>query len=193
MSVTVPSGGAGQPLGADHLTAHQLLANAVNSGRVLPAGGTTGQVLGKTSNADFATTWINQAGGGNGGEPGPQGPEGLSVWTTATQLNDSANTTGVNPVAVAGRTVQVGDLVLSSHASSLGFYGRVTAVASQASVTVAYVASIRGATGTKGDPGDKGDPGPQGPPGEWEALTQAAYDQLDPPDPNVLYVIVSGA
>lgn len=35
--------------------------------------------------------------------------------------------------------------------------------------------------------------GPQGPPGEpgqWESMTQAEYDALNPPDPETLYVIV---
>jgi hypothetical protein len=35
-----------------------------------------------------------------------------------------------------------------------------------------------------------GPQGPPGPPGEWTALTQAEYDALDPPDPEILYVIV---
>ena len=36
-----------------------------------------------------------------------------------------------------------------------------------------------------------GPQGPQGPPGEWTALTQAEYDALNPPDPEMLYVIVT--
>jgi len=36
-----------------------------------------------------------------------------------------------------------------------------------------------------------GPQGPQGPPGEWTALTQAEYDALDPPDPDMLYIIVA--
>jgi hypothetical protein len=32
--------------------------------------------------------------------------------------------------------------------------------------------------------------GPQGDSGQWVALTQNEYDLLNPPDPNVLYVIV---
>jgi hypothetical protein len=41
-------------------------------------------------------------------------------------------------------------------------------------------------------PGPVGPPGPQGPPGQWAALTQAAFDALSPPDPDVLYVIIAG-
>lgn len=32
--------------------------------------------------------------------------------------------------------------------------------------------------------------GPQGDSGQWVALTQNEYDLLNPPDPNVLYVII---
>jgi hypothetical protein len=32
--------------------------------------------------------------------------------------------------------------------------------------------------------------GPKGDSGEWVALTQNEYDLLNPPDPNVLYVII---
>lgn len=32
--------------------------------------------------------------------------------------------------------------------------------------------------------------GPQGDSGQWLALTQNEYDQLNPPDPEVLYVII---
>lgn len=35
-----------------------------------------------------------------------------------------------------------------------------------------------------------GPPGPPGSSGQWESLTQAEYDALDPPDPETLYVIV---
>ena len=38
--------------------------------------------------------------------------------------------------------------------------------------------------------GPHGAQGPPGPPGQWVSLTQAAYDALDPPDPDTLYVIV---
>lgn len=32
--------------------------------------------------------------------------------------------------------------------------------------------------------------GPQGDSGQWVALTQSEYDLLNPPDPDVLYVII---
>lgn len=35
-----------------------------------------------------------------------------------------------------------------------------------------------------------GNVGPPGPSGKWEAMTQSEYDQLDPPDPDTLYIII---
>lgn len=35
-----------------------------------------------------------------------------------------------------------------------------------------------------------GNIGPRGPEGKWVALTQNEYDQLNPPDPDTLYVII---
>jgi hypothetical protein len=32
--------------------------------------------------------------------------------------------------------------------------------------------------------------GPQGDSGQWQALTQNEYDLLNPPDPDILYVII---
>lgn len=43
------------------------------------------------------------------------------------------------------------------------------------------------ASGNMGPPGSTG---PMGPQGQWESLTQVEYDALDPPDPDILYVIV---
>jgi hypothetical protein len=111
------------------------------------------------------------SGGGNAGPAGPQGNEGLGFWTTATQISTTSgsSTSSVSPVDVTGRTVKIGDLVISSHANSLGYYGRVTAVSSQTSVTVTTVASIRGATGATGATGPQG---PQGPPGAGGSLSR---------------------
>jgi hypothetical protein len=102
------------------------------------------------------------------GGAGPQGIEGLSIFTSATNFASSGNTSAVNPVAVTGRTVGIGDLVVCTHASGLGNLGRVTAVSSQTSVTVAGVGNIRGAagaTGSTGATGAAGAAGAQGPPG----------------------------
>lgn len=35
-----------------------------------------------------------------------------------------------------------------------------------------------------------GNVGPPGPAGKWKAMTQFEYDMLDPPDPDILYIII---
>lgn len=80
-----------------------------------------------------------------------KGADGLNalMWATATQLGTVGNSvSAVVKDAVAGQTIKIGDLILSRHASSNGFYGRVTAVASQSSVTVITLGSLLGPTPT---------------------------------------------
>jgi hypothetical protein len=48
-------------------------------------------------------------------------------------------------------------------------------------ITTATVNIVAGNTGPRG---------PQGDSGQWIALTQSEYDLLNPPDPDVLYVII---
>jgi hypothetical protein len=62
----------------------------------------------------------------------------LCIWSTATTLG-TGTTSSVVPLAVSGRTIKIGDLVVSSSSSSPGYYGSVSAVASQTSVTVVYI------------------------------------------------------
>ena len=121
------------------------IANAIAGKQNTIPAGTSGHLLSYTGTA------------GNIGSVNPstlqtQGPEGLNIWTTTSQINTTANgtQTGINKVAVTNRTIKIGDLVVSSHANSLGYYGRVTAVASQTSVTVTTIGSIRGAAGAAG-------------------------------------------
>lgn len=113
---------------------------------------------------------------GSPGSPGAAGDPGLAIWSTAALLSTTTNT-GIAPVAVAGRTPQVGDLIVSTHASSPGYLARITAVASASSVSTQYVTSIRGATGATGSQGQQGVPGDQGDPGVeglaiWSTTTQ---------------------
>jgi len=92
---------------------------------------------------------------GTTGTNGTNGAEGLSIWTSASLMSTGATSNVVPSVGIAdaGRSVKVNDLVISTNASSLGYLGRVTAVASQASVSVLYLANLRGPQGTQGIPG----------------------------------------
>lgn len=99
------------------------------------------------------------------GNTGPAGAEGSCSFVTASLINGSGSTTNVNPTAIPGRTVKIGDIVLSYNASSNGIYGSVTAVASQTSVTVSFVGSLLGATGPTGPQGNTGPTGATGPQG----------------------------
>ena len=48
-------------------------------------------------------------------------------------------------------------------------------------VTIPTISTVATNTGPRGPKGDSG---------EWIALTQSEYDALNPPDPDVLYVII---
>jgi hypothetical protein len=106
-------------------------------------------VLGRITAVASATSVTVTNIGSIRGSQGVQGLEGLGIFTTATELT-TGSTAAVNPVAVTGRVVKVGDLVMSTHTNSQGFYGRVTAVASQTSVTVQYLSTNRGPQGFQG-------------------------------------------
>lgn len=47
-----------------------------------------------------------------------------------------------------------------------------------------------GPTGAQGATGPQGPQGIQGPEGQWVAMTQSAFDNLTPKDPQTLYVII---
>lgn len=50
--------------------------------------------------------------------------------------------------------------------------------------------TVPGAVGTTAPPSTIGPPGPPGTPAQWTEITQTEYDELSPPNPNTLYVIV---
>lgn len=83
---TGPAGatGATGPAGPTGATGPQ--GPAGTNGQGVPTGGTTGQILAKSSNADFATQWIAPPSGGGGGSIAVS-DEGTQITAAATSLN----------------------------------------------------------------------------------------------------------
>lgn len=91
---------------------------------------------------------------GSQGSKGDQGLEGLSLYTSS-MSNTSASTNSINKNTIripTGRTLQVGDLVVSSNHYLHLF--RITAVGDTA-VTVSFIQNMRGSDGANGIPGSK--------------------------------------
>lgn len=83
-----PPGPQGPP-GADGTVSFDELTPAQREslrGEGVPAGGTTGQVLAKTSNTDYDTEWVDQSGGGGG----------------TTDYDDLTNKPSINNVTLSG-------------------------------------------------------------------------------------------
>ena len=87
---------------------------------------------------------------------GPAGAEGLGVFTTTDSINVSVGTTlpGVPIVAITGRTIKIGDIVIST--TSPYRWGRVTAVASQTSATIILLGTLKGSDGETSAAGARG-------------------------------------
>ena len=63
--------------------AHTLISQILGLGaQLIPSGGTTGQVLSKSSNTDYAVIWSTVTGGSGGGEPIFLGSPAYSISTT---------------------------------------------------------------------------------------------------------------
>lgn len=97
------------------------------AGPGVPAGGTDGQVLTKTSATDYATAWEDPTGGGGGGAPddatyivqtahGDLSAE-QALGALATGLLKNTTTTGVLSIAVAGTDYQAADSDLAAIAA----------------------------------------------------------------------------
>lgn len=61
--------------------------NTINA--VIPSGGTTGQILKKTSNTDYATEWANESGGGGSISPYTSNPASLGTASAGSSDNYS--------------------------------------------------------------------------------------------------------
>jgi len=108
--------------------------------------------------------------GGNGvliSTPGPQGPTG--------------------PAGPPGPPGPAGPQGLTGLQGPIGPVGNT---GPQGATGPTGATGAPGPTGATGSTGQTGPAGPQGLPGQWQQITQAAYDALAVKDPNTLYVIV---
>jgi len=80
------------------------------------------------------------------GATGPSGTPGASVWATQTQFNmtPGSSTSGVDTDDIVGKTVQVGDLVVSHHEDSIGGFGQITSIEGDDSVTITLLGVLDG-------------------------------------------------
>lgn len=113
--------------------------------RQVPSGGTTGQVLAKTSGNDYEMTWQNLTGSGSG----TQGPPGLSAYQIA-----------VANGFVGDQTQYLASLKGATGAT--GPTGPAGATGLQGPIGATGPAGATGATGAKGDTGSTGAQGPTG-------------------------------
>lgn len=96
---------------------------------------------------------------------GPQGDEGLSIFTTNVRLSGTSGSTSISSLNIpAGRSVKVGDLILSTHSLSNGFINRITSISGDM-LSNTNVGNIRGPEGPQGPQGPQGERGPEGPQG----------------------------
>lgn len=97
---------------------------------------------------------------------GPQGDEGLSIFTTNVRLSGTSGSTSITSLNIpAGRTVKVGDLILSSNSLSNGYINRITSIDGD-TLNNTHVANIRGPEGPQGPQGPQGPKGDKGDKGE---------------------------
>lgn len=142
------------------------------SGLGVPPGGTTGQMLAKTSNADNATAWVAP----NSGPQGPPGPQGVPGNTGATGPAGSTGAQGAQgPQGVKGDTGTTGS---TGPPGSTGPQGPTGPTGADSTVPGPPGATgpagstgpqgpqgVKGDTGSTGSTGPAGTTGPQGPQG----------------------------
>lgn len=116
--ITLPDGGDGTVIAAgpvdwrsawesgDRVQTVSFTTAGGPPGVGVPAGGTTGQVLAKTSNTDYATGWVAQTGGGGGAVSSVNTRTGAVVLTSAdVGLSNVNNTSDASkPVSTAQAT-----------------------------------------------------------------------------------------
>ena len=109
------------------------------------------------------------------GVQGVQGIEGLGIFLVDQAIETSTTTVALSNIEIPnGRSIQVGDILISSYASTIGHMSHITAI-SGTTIFIDYIDSLQGPQGPKGDTGaqgakgDTGATGPQGPKGDTGA------------------------
>ena len=127
--------------------------NSTAQSRLMPTGGTTGQVLAKKSNSNYDLEWVNQSGGG-GAVDSVNGKTGTVVLdaddvgalpdtTTASDLGAYVKPTGGIPKEDLASAVQtsLGKADTALHTAVTSFHGSTGAVTYPATVTSVNVAT----------------------------------------------------
>lgn len=159
----------------------------------VPTGGTTGQVLAKSSDSNYATAWVTITSGGDFDGTADDIPDGTtkvlmtptersklsgiaaSATANATnaQLRDRTTHTGEQPISTITNLQTTLDTLGSRSLPSGGTTGQVLAKASGSNYATGWVTALQGLNGTTG---------------LWKG-TQAQYDALGTPVSTVIYVI----
>lgn len=103
---------------------YTALANKADSSSVhsIPSGGTTGQVLKKTSNSDYAASWANESGGGGAVDDVQINGNSIVTSGTATIPVASSSAYGVAKISDAG---QPGMLQLAIETATTSYVPRL--------------------------------------------------------------------
>ena len=150
--------------GADMLQDNMIKIDDVIAG--IPSGGTTGQVLAKSSGTDYDTEWTPAPVGPQGetgptgpvgpqGEPGPAGPQGTK--------GDTGDTGPAGPQGAKGDT---GDTGPAGPQGAKGDTGETGPAGPQGAKGDTGETGPAGPQGAKGDTGETGPAGPQGAKGD---------------------------
>lgn len=122
------------------------------------------------------------------GEKGATGAQGQSIF-----FIDEAITQGSTAVTLAnvtnpkGKAIQIGDILVSSYADTIGAMAYIAAI-SGGLAQIDYVDSLKG---EKGEQGAKGDPGEKGEQGNNRVVYSGSYFNVTPTTTNVYTAAIS--
>lgn len=158
----------------------------------VPAGGTTGQVLAKTSSTNYATAWVDQTGGSFTGDADDIADGTTKVMMTATErsklsgiatgatansadatLLNRANHTGSQAISTITNLESSLTVLTNRSIPSGGTTGQVLAKSSGTDYAAAWITPVQGFNGATGI---------------WIG-TQSQYDAIGTPVSTVVYFI----